>query len=180
MCGAVLARFYARMATDHDPGTLGITEVEVADLLADAVQPGCNVLQAGDERGVRGGYADVVPIGAQPGHERAHGVFADATDGDETGHRVGDRVKKPRRKPFGQFGHAGGIQKVGGGSEQSTGRLPVQRPQRLAQHPTQRRLLAGLAATVDPGERDAAKLYGLAQADAMAAAGRNLESMSLT
>lgn len=42
----------------------------------------------------------------------------------------------------------------------------------------ERRLLARLAATADPGERDAAKLYGLAQADAMAAAGRNMESLA--
>ena len=42
----------------------------------------------------------------------------------------------------------------------------------------ERRLLARLAATADPGERDAAKLYGLAQADAMATAGRNMESLA--
>ena len=42
----------------------------------------------------------------------------------------------------------------------------------------ERRLLAGLTATADPGERDAAKLYGLAQADAMATAGRNMESLA--
>lgn len=42
----------------------------------------------------------------------------------------------------------------------------------------ERRLLAGLTATADPGERDAAKLYGLAQADAMATAGRKMESLA--
>jgi len=42
----------------------------------------------------------------------------------------------------------------------------------------ERRLLAGLTAMADTGERDAAKLYGFAQADAMAAAGGDLESLT--
>ena len=42
----------------------------------------------------------------------------------------------------------------------------------------ERRLLADLAAMADPREGDAAKQYGLAQADALAAAGRNMEALT--
>jgi len=42
----------------------------------------------------------------------------------------------------------------------------------------ERRLLADLTAMADPSEGGAAKLYGLAQADALAAASRNIEALA--
>ncbi len=42
----------------------------------------------------------------------------------------------------------------------------------------ERRLLAGLTAMSEPGAEDAVRQYGLARADALAAAGRNLEALA--
>ncbi len=103
----ILSCFNTRMCVYHDPCFVGSARYRFVGLLTDSMQARGHMFKRGQKRAIRCGDTNVMTEGGNAGHPCAHRIFANSTDRNQPGIRIGNGIVKARRETFRTIRNAG-------------------------------------------------------------------------